>query len=281
MSENDNQRQGHPLYDGGGMTPYQQQQQRQERQRDYQQARQNSPLTTVQQSTLTYILIAVNVAIYAVGFIFQDVQLWLLNNGAAFPPAIDQNFELHRLFTAMFLHSPSTIAHIAFNMYALFVLGRDVELLFGHTRFAIIYFLGGLAGSILSVTFGDYGVPSVGASGAIFAIFAAQGVFVYRNRQVYGNRARAILTNIALLLGLNLFLGFSIPNIDNLGHIGGLIGGALLAWFIGPVLRVSRGLSLEGAHAIVRETNPLNAQSWRIVGLYSLAWGVLLLVWLL
>lgn len=260
----------HPLYDSGSPT-YNPPPKREGPQ-------QPSPIAAVQQPILTYALIAINVAIYAIGLISQDAQIWLLVNGWADPQPILEGLELHRLFTAMFLHSPTSPLHIALNMYALYIFGRDVELIFGHVRFAIIYFLGGLAGSILSVTLGDFSTPSVGASGAIFAVWAAQALFVYRNRQIYGSRTRSILMNMALVLGFNLLLGFTVASIDNWGHIGGFIGGAILTWFIGPSLRIYRQLTPAGLPQItVHEQNPLSNRSWQIVGVYTLGCGLVLL----
>src|SRR5690606_30425031 len=108
--------------------------------------------------------------------------------------------QYHRLFTAMFLHAG--LLHIFFNMYALYLFGSILEPLFGHLRFIIIYLLGGLTGSVLSVVLGDPNPPfaqmvfagaSVGASGAVFAIFGAEMVFIYRHRALLGERGRAQL----------------------------------------------------------------------------------------
>src|SRR5262249_827736 len=90
--------------------------------------------------------------------------------------------EYYRLLSAMFLHAG--VAHIGFNAYALSVVGRTIERFFGHVRFAVLYFLGGLSASLTSFAFSRG--ASVGASGAIMAIFAAEMVFLYQNRQIFG-----------------------------------------------------------------------------------------------
>jgi rhomboid protease GluP len=103
--------------------------------------------------------------------------------------------EYYRLVTSMFLHLG--LAHIFFNGWALWSFGQTVERLFGHTRFVLIYFLGGLCGSIASFIF-TRGL-SVGASGAIFAIFGAEMVFLYHNRRVLGEAARQDLQSLIFL----------------------------------------------------------------------------------
>ncbi len=139
--------------------------------------------------------------------------------------------EYYRLFTAMFLHLD--LAHLLFNSWALYLFGRDVEGLFGHVRFAIIYVLGGLAGSVASLLYTD--APSLGASGAIFAVFSAMGVYLYQHRHLYGKFANMRLMQMASLGVVNIIFGL-LPEtrIDNAAHIGGALGGFILAWFICP-----------------------------------------------
>ncbi|NDJ85095.1 MAG: rhomboid family intramembrane serine protease [Chloroflexi bacterium] len=139
--------------------------------------------------------------------------------------------EYYRLFTSMFLHL--NFLHILFNGWALYLFGRDVESLFGHIRFAIVYFLGGLAGSIGSLLYTE--ANSIGASGAIFSIFAAMGFYLYRHRHLYGQFASVRLRQMVMLGVINIVFGLSPgTNIDNAAHLGGAIGGFLLAWFISP-----------------------------------------------
>jgi rhomboid protease GluP len=73
----------------------------------------------------------------------------------------------------------------------------------------------------------------------------AEGVFFYRNREIYGKIGQRALINIITVAGINLMIGLS-PGIDNWGHIGGLIGGTIFAWFGGPLLR------MEGIYPTVR-----------------------------
>lgn len=148
-----------------------------------------------------------------------------------------------RLITPMFLHGD--IVHLGFNMYALFAFGPGLERHFGHLRFIALFILSGFAGNVLSFMFSA--APSLGSSTAIFGLLGAEGVFLYRNRRLFGGSARRALTNLIILGIINLVYGFSSRGIDNWGHLGGLIGGTLFAWLGGPVLEVKQeysGLSL-------------------------------------
>lgn len=192
-------------------------------------------------------LIAINVAVFAVGFLLPNVGDWLFLNGASRAHEVLVQGQYYRLFTAMFLHAGPI--HIFFNMYALYLFGSILEPLFGHRRFAIIYLLGGLTGSALSVILGDPHPPlaqavfagaSVGASGAVFAIFGAEMVFIYRHRDLLGAQGRMQLRNLLLMLGMNLLIGVASAapgaavRVDNWAHLGGLAGGLALTWLIGP-----------------------------------------------
>ena len=184
------------------------------------------------QPLLTYLLVAINVTVFLAGFASPAIEGQLFVGGSLFPPFVALEGQFYRLLTAMFLHG--SIGHIFFNMYALYVIGATVEPIFGRVRFLLIYFLGGLTGSLLSLALGDFLSPSVGASGAVFALFAAEAVHLYQHRGVYAN-VKGRLRHMLFLIGMNLFIGF-VPGsrIDNWGHIGGVLGGLLLAWRIAP-----------------------------------------------
>ena len=134
----------------------------------------------------------------------------------------------------MFLHA--SLGHIFFNVYAIYIVGRNLEPIFGRVRYLLIYFLGGLTGAAASLALGRFDGWSVGASGAVFAIFAAEAVHLYQHRGLYPN-VRARLQHMLFLIVINLVIGFAPGSrIDNWGHIGGMLGGLLLAWRIGPRL---------------------------------------------
>lgn len=140
------------------------------------------------------------------------------------------NGEYYRLLTAIFLHGG--IAHIGFNSYALYALGPEAERLFGTARFLTIYFLAGLAGSLASYRFNIS--PSLGASGAIFGLIGALGAFYYVQRRLLGEFSQAQLTNIGGIAAINLLIGFTLPGIDNWGHLGGLVCGAVAGLLLAP-----------------------------------------------
>lgn len=180
---------------------------------------------------LTWIILAAIVVVFlaetaAGGSTRVDV---LIRLGAKVTPLIDAG-QYWRLFTAMFLHI-GTI-HLFFNAYALFAVGTELERLFGSPRFAATYFLSGLLGSLASYAF-SYSLAA-GASGAIFGLIGALAAFFLLYRDRLGAWGRARLANIAFLVVINLFLGFTQPGIDNLGHIGGLLGGLGLGWALAP-----------------------------------------------
>ena len=183
----------------------------------------------------TYILIGLTVFVYILQMLGSA--LWGDSNygidfvtlyGARISEAIDAG-QLWRLITPVFLHG--SLSHIFFNMYALFSIGSLLEKHFGHGRFLLLYFLGAFAGNVLSYLFSaGY---SVGASTAVFGLVAAEAIFFYQNRELFGSYARQAISNAVFIIVINLFIGLA-PMIDNWGHIGGLFGGALFAWFAGP-----------------------------------------------
>jgi rhomboid protease GluP len=138
--------------------------------------------------------------------------------------------EYWRLVTAMFLHG--SIIHLGFNLYALYILGRRVERFFGSIRFLALFLIAGIAGNLFSFVF--TAAPSLGSSTAIFGLLSAEGIFIYQHRKLFGEQFRVALRQIIQVAVGNLVIGFMIPGIDNWGHIGGLIGGAIYTWFGGP-----------------------------------------------
>ena len=134
-----------------------------------------------------------------------------------------------RLITPVLLHA--SLLHVGFNMYALFILGPELERHFGHLSFLALYVLSGFAGVVLSFLLTD--APSLGASTSVFGLLAAQGVFAYRNQKVFGRRARAALRSIINIAVINLIIGLS-PGIDNWGHFGGLLGGLVFSGIASP-----------------------------------------------
>ena len=175
---------------------------------------------------ITYALMAINVAIYLYLALFDDGTLkTLFSNNYLL---IVKNGEFFRLFTCMFLHAD--LVHLACNMYALYLIGPQVERYYGRWRFLLIYIISGLLGSVFSCVFMSEMTFSLGASGAIFGLFGSVAYFTYYYRATLQGLLRSSIVPTILI---NLCLGFMIPGIDIWAHIGGLIGGILVSMGIG------------------------------------------------
>jgi rhomboid protease GluP len=147
--------------------------------------------------------------------------------------------QVHRLLSCVFLHGGGM--HLALNMVALFGLGRLCEATYGRTRFLWLFVFSGLCGSLLSLN-GGVGL-SVGASGSVFGLLGAGVIFGFRYRNELPAPLKAIFGRGLLpWVLLNIVIGLNVPRIDNLGHMGGLAGGAFLALVMGnQVVRGERG----------------------------------------
>ena len=193
---------------------------------------------------VTWALVAANLLIWLVMEATgssQDPEV-LLDFGAMFAPYIADG-QYWRLLTAMFLHVG--FVHLLFNSIGLLLFGGVVERLYGHFRFAAIYLLAGLAGSVASYMLNAITVGA-GASGAIFGVMGAFAAFFVSSRHVLGEQGRQSLSGIGVLLAINLFFGFATPEIDNWAHLGGLAAGFAVGMAFGPqygwrLLRVSFG----------------------------------------
>jgi len=185
--------------------------------------------------TATYIILGFTVLIYllqmaSMAMLGDDLPIML---GARVNELILKG-QWWRFLTPVFLHG--SVTHIFFNMYALLSLGSFLERQFGHGRFVLLYFLGAFAGNVFSFLLTEG--YSVGASTAVFGLVAAEGIFFYQNRKLFGGQAKQAIGNAVFIIAINLFIGLS-PGIDNWGHVGGLIGGAMFAWFAGPSWKVA------------------------------------------
>lgn len=110
-------------------------------------------------------------------------------------------------------------------MYALYVVGPQIEALFGRIQYVVIYLLSAIGGSLLSLVFSP-NTLSIGASGAIFGLFGAMVMYVLKYRDRIPKR---VLNNLFFVIILNLLIGFNLQGIDNFGHIGGLVTGVLVS----------------------------------------------------
>ncbi|MDK1028428.1 MAG: rhomboid family intramembrane serine protease [Anaerolineae bacterium] len=184
---------------------------------------------------VTYVIIGVTVVAYLLQLLSQFLIGYdlLILLGAKSNEFI-RSGQLWRFLTPMLLHG--SLIHIGFNMYALTIFGTNLERRYGHGRYILLYLLGGFAGSVFSFLFTE--ANSIGASGAVFGLIGAEGIFFYKNRKLFGNRAKGAINNIIFVVVFNLFLGLQLSGIDNWAHIGGLMGGLIFAWFAGPQWQV-------------------------------------------
>ncbi|MEW5831139.1 MAG: rhomboid family intramembrane serine protease [Chloroflexota bacterium] len=186
------------------------------------------------EALVTYIILGLTVIVY---LLQAGAQLTIgydlpVDMGGKVNSAIRAG-QLWRLITPVLLHG--SILHIGFNMYALVVIGTSLEQRMGHARFLILYLLAGFSGNVVSFLLTPN--VSVGASTSIFGLLAAEGVFLFQNRALLGQRGQSALSNVIGLAVINLLIGLQ-PGIDNWGHIGGLLGGLLFMWIGGPRWRV-------------------------------------------
>ncbi|MCP8967128.1 rhomboid family intramembrane serine protease [Ectobacillus ponti] len=172
---------------------------------------------------VTKSLIALQLVMFALLELFGGSQniSTLLAFGAKSNALILQG-EWWRFFTPMVLHIG--LLHLLMNTLALYYIGSQLERVIGNLRFLVIYLFAGAAGSVLSFVFSDS--ISAGASGAIFGCFSALLYVVRIHSAVF---PRSVMQSILTLIGINLLFGFVVPGIDNAGHIGGLLGGFLMA----------------------------------------------------
>lgn len=144
-----------------------------------------------------------------------------------------------RLVTGLFVHGG--LLHVALNMVALVQGGAIVERLFGRARYLALYFGAGITASVASVAWRP-DINSVGASGAIFGIFAALLVAVRQRRDLIPREVfRRVRSGLLAFLAFSLFAGFVVPGVDNAAHLGGLLGGLVLGYALAPRIAGTRG----------------------------------------
>lgn len=182
---------------------------------------------------VTYGLLAINIIYYFVVAWFGLESATFIAFGAK-TNALLREGDWFRLVTPIFIHGG--LLHLFFNSYVLWANGPLVERLYGSARFLLIYLLSGIGGVVGSYVWQEVAnhqdAPSVGASGALFGLFGLLAIFGYRYKEVPASLQRALRSSVLPAIVINLIIGFSVPFIDNGGHIGGLIVGALLAFVI-------------------------------------------------
>lgn len=192
---------------------------------------------------VTYAIIAICIFMFMMMYIFgqgSEDNYTLLKFGASLDILI-KNGEYYRLFTCIFLHIG--IVHLLCNIYSLYIVGKEVENLYGKLKYLIIFILSGICGSILSLAFNSNTIGA-GASGAIFGLLGAFLYFGYYYRAYLGNSiTRAILP----VLIVNLIIGLMSSSIDLAAHIGGLVGGILVSMMVGVPDKEGTSNKINGA----------------------------------
>ncbi|KAI3942424.1 hypothetical protein MKW98_013076 [Papaver atlanticum] len=190
----------------------------------------HSDLETARRNSLdgrlwTNVLLGLNVLFFVAQMATHGkLMLW----GAKINSLIDKG-QFWRFATSSLLHA--NIAHLMINCYSLNSIGPTVESISGPGRFLSVYFTSAVTSSAMSYWFCP--APAVGASGAIFGLVGSFAVFVLRHRSLVGNR-KEMLQHVAQVIALNMVIGLLSKGIDNWGHLGGLLGGAAMSWFVGP-----------------------------------------------
>ena len=166
----------------------------------------------------TYILLGLNILVFIPTLLMENTVYGL---GGLIPLGVLQYGQWWRLLTAGFIHGG--IMHLAFNMYALYVLGREVERIFGPWRFLTIYMLALIGGNLLVTLFDPPKSLTVGASGAILGLLGALVAYFGRYRkQLVG--AQKYLVNLIITAIINLTIGL-LPQVSLWGHLGGTLTG--------------------------------------------------------
>ncbi|MBP1889461.1 rhomboid protease GluP [Clostridium moniliforme] len=181
----------------------------------------------IKESPVTSTLIIINIIIFIITAIMSrsimDINTMVLIECGAKVNYLINKGQIWRLLTCAFLHGG--LIHIALNMYSLFIVGTVVEKIYGWKKYLGIYFLSSITSSLLGYLLGPEMI-SIGASGAIFGVLGAFLWFAIKEKE---NLQKGVLGNIIAVIVLNLFIGLTSSNIDNLGHIGGFIGGFTLS----------------------------------------------------
>jgi len=185
--------------------------------------------------TITIALIAINVLVFAamvasgISFVAptpQDVATW----GGDYGPWTVGKDQWWRLLTSTFLHFG--IVHIGMNMYVLYQIGPFIETVFGRIRYLAIYFVAGLAGSLVSVWIHPNAVGA-GASGAIFGLYGAVfGFLLVKRRTLNPVAVKSISRSAGIFVLYNVVYGTMSGTTDLSAHFGGLVAGFLMGMLL-------------------------------------------------
>ena len=179
---------------------------------------------------ITYGIIGITAAVSLTALVSTDADviyrtLWLDKN------EVDAG-QIWRLWTVTLLHG--SIIHFGFNMYALYICGPIVEQIYRTIRTLVFYLVAAAGGSVATFALSE-GNPVVGASGAIFGFFGLLFTASRLHLPMLDRRGRALISQVGMLIVVNILIGFALPGIDNIAHIGGLATGVLLGVAVSPI----------------------------------------------
>jgi len=199
---------------------------------------------TMRIAPISITIIGINLLVFATmcvfeGSIFLNNEELFYHFGGLNRSLVIEDAEYVRLLSAVFIHGG--LLHLAFNMYALWVLGRFMEPMLSSLPFLFAYLVLGMSGSVGSIVWQDSLNVSVGASGAIFGLIGLLTSLMALGKTFYLSQRKKLLKNLLFVIGLNLIIGFSIPGIDNAGHLGGLVGGLFAGILPGLMLTPAAG----------------------------------------
>ncbi|MFT8491781.1 MAG: rhomboid family intramembrane serine protease [Liquorilactobacillus satsumensis] len=185
-------------------------------------------MALIRKPVVTYALLAVNVFIFLLMTLLGgSQQISILVAFGAKVNSLILAGQWWRLVTPMFLHIG--FEHLILNMVTLYFIGSQLELILGHGRFLLVYFISGIMGNIASFAFNPNAL-SAGASTALFGLF---GVFLMMGESFWENTyIRLMARQFLLLVGINIIFGF-FGNVDLAGHLVGLFGGFLAGYCVG------------------------------------------------
>ena len=188
----------------------------------------------------TMIFIGINVGVFVLmclagGLALMSVDPEVLRGfGAKQNDLIAEQHQYWRLITSIFIHIG--VIHLLLNNYALWIIGQEIEQIYGSARFVVLYLVTGVIGSVGSYIFNPQ-ATSAGASGAIFGLFGVMATFAFKYRkEIPALLSREIRRRVLPIIFINLAFGFSVRIVDNAAHIGGLLGGIALALAV-PYMR--------------------------------------------
>ncbi|OJG12150.1 hypothetical protein RU93_GL000080 [Enterococcus aquimarinus] len=187
---------------------------------------------------MTIGFLSIQTAVFLLAYLLPGLLIEF--RGSMFGPLIALNHEYWRFVTPIFIHYG--LMHFAINSVILYYMGQQVEAIYGHGRFFLIYLLSGVLGNVLGFAFNDMNVQAAGASTSLFGIF---GAFIVLGIHFKNNPGiQAMVRQFSLFIVLNLVFGLFDQTIDMYGHLGGLIGGILMGNIVALPMRVGKTYSI-------------------------------------